>query len=375
MTEVIRLLHAIGTSEIGGTERFLLRLIGGMSRQFVNGIVVLDRPGALAEEYSSAAGFVVHLGKIGPIDWPLAAVRWQDARRRFDPDLLILYGARSNLLGRLFHGSNPVVMALRSTVIDDRGSAIAAALDRWTFNRVALCISNSRASIDRLVGKGYPPDRFSFVPQAIDLQKFEQEARVPAETDQSNTIISVANLKPVKDHRTLLRASGLLRKREIAHKLWIVGDGPERSNLEALARQLGVNEHVTFMGSQARTVPLLKAASVFVLTSRWEGAPTAILEAMAAGLPVVASNVGEVPRLVEDGISGRLVEPGNVEGFASAIEQLLADSALRQRWATAARERVQQFSFAATIPVYERLFAWAARRGELSELRAMQRCE
>ena len=122
----------------------------------------------------------------------------------------------------------------------------------------------------------------------------------------------------------------------------IVGDGPERARLEAEIRRLGLEGAVVLAGDRDDVAAMLARADVFVLSSTSEGLPLSILEAMAAGLPVVASSVGGVPEAVEDGETGLLVPPRDPVRLAAALERLLVDPALRRRLGSNGRERVRQ---------------------------------
>jgi glycosyltransferase involved in cell wall biosynthesis len=163
----------------------------------------------------------------------------------------------------------------------------------------------------------------------------------------------VTRLKAPKDGVTLARA---LRKLEPgAYRAAIVGDGPDRT---AVAAELG--DAGELLGERDDVAEQLARADVFVLSSRSEGLPMAILEAMAAGLPVVATAVGGIPELVADGETGLLVPPGDADALAEALRRLVADPELRRRLGDAARTRVEErFSLAATrrahVELYDRL--------------------
>jgi glycosyltransferase involved in cell wall biosynthesis len=135
----------------------------------------------------------------------------------------------------------------------------------------------------------------------------------------------------------------LARTRPDIH-LTLAGDGPDRAALEALAKQLGLSSRVTFLGyrSQAGVRELLAETDVFVLASLAEGVPVVLMEAMAAGVPVVATRVAGIPELIDDGVSGLLVPPGDAQALAGAIERLLNDSALRESFARRGREKVER---------------------------------
>jgi glycosyltransferase involved in cell wall biosynthesis len=138
----------------------------------------------------------------------------------------------------------------------------------------------------------------------------------------------------------------------------VVGDGPERAQLEALAGQLGLADRVHLAGHQQDVRPWLAALDVLVLSSDWEGMPNALLEAMAAGLPIVATAVGGVPEVVVDGATGLLVPPGDPSALAEAITRLLRDPDLRRTMGQAGRARVERrFSINETVRLTEELYA------------------
>jgi glycosyltransferase involved in cell wall biosynthesis len=171
-------------------------------------------------------------------------------------------------------------------------------------------------------------------------------------------------LEPVKDLPTFLRAAAALHARRPALRFQIAGDGSQREPLEQLARELGLEEVVAFPGFVA-AADGIGALSMLVMTSVFENAPMAVLEAMAASIPVVASRTGGIPELVGDD-GAQLVTPGDVDGFAGAIERLLDDPSLVEVQTRAAAQRFEarytvDANARATLAVYER--ALAARRG------------
>lgn len=360
-----RVLHVIGTSEVGGTELFLLRLLRAIdSSRFRSAVCVLDAPGTLAGRYAAAADDLWHL-RAGGSSWWRAISRWRRILRQERPDVLVLYGARANLLGRLAGRAIPVVSALRSTFVDEHGTQAAAWLDRITFCRVHVCVSNSRAAVERLRQRGYPAARLAYVPNGVDLSDFGAISRTAARqhygTDPSRPVVAcVANLKRVKAHDVLLDASRRLKSDGVDHELWLIGDGPERRQLEQRVSVLDLQSTVRFLGTIPDVPQRLAAADMAVLASRWEGMPTAVIEAMASGLPIVATRVGEVPSLVSDGVFGTLVAPDDADALAQALGELLRDRPRRELWGSRARQAAEEYSMASVIGQYERLFDWAA---------------
>jgi glycosyltransferase involved in cell wall biosynthesis len=153
--------------------------------------------------------------------------------------------------------------------------------------------------------------------------------------DAPARIVSVARLEAPKDQATLLEA--LARLRPLAWRLDLAGDGPREQEMRALAKRLGVAERVHFHGYLPDPAPLLARAQVFALASRSEGLPRSILEAMRAGLPVVATDVGGVSEAVADGVSGSLVPRDDPEALSQALASLLAEPSRRARLGAAAR--------------------------------------
>lgn len=156
-------------------------------------------------------------------------------------------------------------------------------------------------------------------------------------------VVCVARLSPVKNIELLLEACAALTRRGLDLRCAIVGDGRERESLEALWRRLGLEGVVTFLGSRSQREVLSwwQRASVAVLTSTSEGAPVSLMEAASCGVPAVATAVGGVPELVEDGVTGVLVRSGDANALASALERLLLDPGLAARLGRAAQRRAQ----------------------------------
>ena len=148
-------------------------------------------------------------------------------------------------------------------------------------------------------------------------------------------IVSIARLEPPKDHRTLLEALAALRS--LDWELELIGGGPLEEEARGLAAALGIAGRVRLSGYQPDPAVALARAQVFVLSSRSEGFPRSVLEAMRAGLPVVASDVGGVREAVSEGINGLLVPPGEPKALAGALEKLIAEAPERQRLGAAAR--------------------------------------
>jgi glycosyltransferase involved in cell wall biosynthesis len=191
----------------------------------------------------------------------------------------------------------------------------------------------------------------------VDLERFklkpQREPHVPAR------ILTVARLAPEKGHLVLFEALQMLHQRGVPVRLDLCGDGPFRSTLERSAVELGIADSVTFHGaiSQDSILEYLYDADVFCLPSFSEGLPVAIMEALAVGLPVVATAITGIPELVEDKVSGRLVRAARPDLLADAIESLVVDHSLRQLVTAEGRRRVEnEFSIDGIVPRLAKLF-------------------
>jgi glycosyltransferase involved in cell wall biosynthesis len=175
---------------------------------------------------------------------------------------------------------------------------------------------------------------------------------------QSSFVVgAVGRLEAEKGFDILIRSVHALIARDLDVRLVIVGEGGERKKLKDLAIELGIADRVLLPGWQADVRNYFEAMDVFALSSHREGLPNVLLEAMALQVPVVATRVNGVPRLVQDGRNGFLVEPGDWQGLATALAGLLKNSALREVFAIAARRLVEtRYSFATRMERLKRIY-------------------
>lgn len=170
-------------------------------------------------------------------------------------------------------------------------------------------------------------------------------------------LLSVANLRPAKDLHRLLHVMRQLLDRGHPVRLAIAGHGPLAAELAAVCTSLELGRHVHLLGHRSDVWALLRDSDVFVLTSRWEGLPVALMEAMAAGLPIVATDVGGIPEAVRPGVDGLLVGDPSVEGFADAVARVIVDPDMRGRMGTAAQDRAEMFDIRRSTRRLEQIYA------------------
>jgi glycosyltransferase involved in cell wall biosynthesis len=193
--------------------------------------------------------------------------------------------------------------------------------------------------------EGCRPDRVAVVPNGIDLRRFDalaaQGLQGPLPVAPGPRVAVIGNLWPVKGHRTLLEAAALLVPRLPQARFLCAGEGPERAHLEERIAALGLRENVLLLGHRMDVPAILTSCDAAALCSTAEGLSNAIIEAMAASLPVVATDVGGNSELVREGESGHLVPSGDAAALADRLGRLLEDEGRRRSFGQAGRARVE----------------------------------
>lgn len=336
---------------LGGAEHALLMLLGTLDRGAWAPTLLLDEAEGAQAIAGPAQALGVPVGYIDPM--PLGArgaARVPALARRLRrerPDvfhahlswpLACKYGLAAAVAARV-----PAVVGTVQLIPEfelDRSSALQLrALSRGVGRWIAV----SRDIAEQLVGRfRWPAERVEVVFNAVDVARFGGPGdggplrEALAGGASGPVVLTCARLDPQKGHRTLIEAAVSLPGAVFV----LAGDGPERPALEALAARLGVADRVRFLGQRSDVPELLAACDVFALPSLYEGSSLAVLEAMAAGRPVVSSSIGGTRELVEDGRSGLLVPPGDAAALAAALRRVLGDAALRSALTGRARERV-----------------------------------
>jgi glycosyltransferase involved in cell wall biosynthesis len=225
---------------------------------------------------------------------------------------------------------------------------------------VLTCVRGNAGMLRELAGPGA---RVEWIPHGVDLARFDGAGRAP---EPLPVMITVGHLSPAKGFDDAIRALALLRSRGREVTLWLVGDGPERAALEALAHESGVADRTRFFGTigHEELLPLYRRAWILIAPSRVlangrrDGIPNVIVEAMAMGLPCVGTRAGGIEEAIVPGETGALAEPGDPASLAEALESVLADPKALERLGRAARQRaLEQFdsarSFERTVALFE----------------------
>jgi glycosyltransferase involved in cell wall biosynthesis len=241
---------------------------------------------------------------------------------------------------------------------------------RRVFNRVVTSRHDRLIAVGDSVRQaliykeGLPASRIQVIYNGIDLEPVNLTPRQRTElrgvmgaTDQDFLIIQVARLDAIKDHPTALRVIAASAQENANIRLVIVGDGSEKSNIERQIVELSLNNRVTLLGKRNDVPKLLAAADAFLLTSVSEGIPVTIIEALAAGVPVVSTAVGGVPEVIENDVSGFLAPAGDVGKLAASLVRLAKDPGLRDRFARqGAMRAISRFSENGMIDQYANVY-------------------
>lgn len=286
--------------------------------------------------------------------------------RAWRPDVLHSHMVHANLLARLLRLVAPVP-ALVSTIhsINDGGRLRMTAY-RLTNRLVDRFTIISRLAADRYIGIGaVPADRLEVVPNAVDTTRFRRlpSARPALRSElglgDEFVWVAVGRFEEAKDYPTMIAAFGRLAARRPGSRLLLVGKGSLQDEVERQMQQGGLEHRIRFLGVRRDVPEILSAADGYILSSAWEGMPVVLLEAAAVGLPVVATRVGGVSEVVEHGVTGLLVPPGDPEALAEAMDSVETLSPEeRARMGAAGRALVEsQYGTSRIMDRWERIYS------------------
>jgi L-malate glycosyltransferase len=236
----------------------------------------------------------------------------------------------------------------------------------WEITRFSITKSDGITAVSDFLKRetvsafGVPADDIEVIPNFVDPTLYDR-VRNPCYKDAltrqgEKMVVHVSNFRPVKRVRDVVRIFGRIAER-IPARLVLIGDGPDRPEAAYEAQELGIGDRVVFLGKQDSVAELLACADLMLLPSRSESFGLVALEAMAAGVPVVASDTGGLPEVIDSGVTGYLAPVGDVEGMADAGIEVLSDQGRWSRMSAAARaSSVERYGVDAIIPQYERYY-------------------
>lgn len=256
------------------------------------------------------------------------------------PQVLCTFMFHANTAGAILARLAGVPVVVSSIRNERFGSRWRERVEAVTQRLCDVTVVNStRVAASLLARRIVRGDRCRVIPNAVDLGRFAPGA-CPARASTRHRLgvpseaflwLAVGRLEPQKDHESLLRAAARLRERHCDLRIAIAGDGPLRAPLRRLSQAMALEGTVHWLGLRHDVPDLLAASDAYVMSSRWEGSPNALLEALAGALPAAATDVGGVRDLVEDGRSGFLVRPGDSDALAVAMERVMSLSAEERR--------------------------------------------
>jgi glycosyltransferase involved in cell wall biosynthesis len=338
----LRVLHLDSASTWRGGQNQVLLTAQGMAARGHESRVAC-RAGSPLEGRARAEGLGVTALPFRGDLWPPAILALAVLLRRDRPRVLLLHDPHAVSAGlvasRLAGG--PALVAVRRVDFPLRG-----AFSRWKYAACDRTIVVSRAIGGIVEDGGLDAARLRLIYEGVidrPPQPGGREALAELGVPAGAPVVgNVAALTGHKDHVTLVEAMARLRPRAPEARLVIAGEGELRPALEALVRQRGLGDRVIFAGFRRDLDRILPALSVFCLSSHLEGLGTSVLDAMAFGLPVVATAAGGIPEAVEDGVSGRLVPPRDPAALADALAEVLGDEERRRALGAAGRQRFLQ---------------------------------
>jgi len=356
----LRVLHVIGGGEFGGAERHILNLATAINPDMAEVSVCClfaDPFVRVAREAGIRSHSVPMRHKL---DFGIVT-KLRDLIIEEGIHLVHTHGVRANLVGRLaarMAGIDTVVTTVHSLLVQDYPGLFSRLantfIERASRGLTTQFIAVSGGLQKALIQQGIPEKKITVIYNGLNPGLFQQADSAGRWREKAGfspgvpLVAIVGRLHPVKGHRYFLRsAAEILEKRTDVHFL-VVGSGPERDSLEEYTRKLGISEHVTFTGFVSDVTELMPDLNLLIVPSLWEGFGLTALEAMAVGVPVVATSVGGLPEIVEHGATGLLVPPANEAGLTRGISWMLDHPQEAVEMAAAARHVVEQ-KFTASV--------------------------
>ncbi|MHB0992073.1 MAG: glycosyltransferase [Burkholderiales bacterium] len=350
----MKILHIIASTGVGGAEKHLLDLCRLQQASGLDIAVALPAEGELAAALKKQ-GTACYLSRAGGRWNPWALWSLRRLIRQIDPDLVHAHMLKSAAMVGRANRSVPCVATAHN---------IVKHIGPFRFCRHVICVSDMvRDSLSR---RGYPPSRSSVVYNAVDMHTFGTDKRDSIRSQlgwqDKLVVLCVARLVPAKGQQYAIEAMAQLAAQLPGLYLVLAGSGPDRDKLTRLSSVLGVSDRVDFLGTRHDVPDLLAACDMYLQPSLKEGFCIAFLEAMATGLPCIGTQTGAIPAMLDSGVNGLLITPGDSLAIAEAIGAIAADGDRALRFARAARTAARsRFSpdkqTVDTIEVYRRVLS------------------
>lgn len=337
-------LHVVASAGLYGLERMLIGLLPALRALGCDATLAsMGAPGTPGGALGKA------LSSLGvPVCYPVftgrfsvrGVARLEATLRKTRPALVHLHGYKAIILGGPISLAKriPTVATFHTEVMKTTGFATHVAIEKHVVRRLHGLVAVSEPIRKELEDRGVPASRIRVIANGITDPGPQVDSERQRRTEPADPVlVFTGRLVEGKNVHLLLEAVHHLRGEFPGTRLLIAGDGPLRPALEAQADSLGISESVRFLGFVDDVYSLLTGATCFVLPSRAEGMPIALLEAMALSVPIVATTVGSIPHIVSDGAEALLVEPDDLPALLEALRRLLRDQRLRTRLGERAR--------------------------------------
>jgi glycosyltransferase involved in cell wall biosynthesis len=363
----LKVLHVIGGGEIGGAEELVLTQMNLLRRDGgVPSLVCLcSGPfAALARELGLPATVIpmrhkLDVSKVSPL---------LDHIRENEIQIVHTHGVRANLVARLAakKAGIPIVTTVHSVLRYDYNSwweaKLAWYLTRLTNSYTQKFIAISSAIAAEIAGMGVPSNRIAVIYSGLDMDKFERKSamtpakkRLPIKPGR-RIICMIARLHPVKGHEYFLQAAQTVAAQRDDVDFLLVGEGEERAKITGLIKKLGLTDRVKMTGYYEQVEEIYNISHILCVPSLMEGLGLVVLEAMYFGVPVIASAIGGMTELIEDGSDGILVPPRDASALSRAMLRVLDDEPLRESLIGGGRQRVEQFTVESMIRQVELIY-------------------
>lgn len=358
----MKVVHINSERAWGGGEAQTRYLIDGLKARGVENILIAQPQSKIAERVRQMEVEVVEIAMHG--EWDLRAVlKIVSVLRRTRPDIVQLHTSHAHTLGLLagrLAGIEPIVATRR---MDHK---VRGFFSKLKYRKVHHVVAISKVVQRLLIEGGVPSQKTSLIYSAVNCPSPypEGDLRMELGLEGLGPIIgTVATLGRRKGHRSLFEAIAMLKPRFPGVRLLVVGTGPLEVQLRDSAREQGVEEEVLFLGFRTDIPRVLNTLDVFVLASQSEGLGVSLLEAACGGLPLVGTDVGGIPEIVHDGVTGCLVPPGNSQVLAEKLAYLLDHPAKAAELGRQAQDLIRtEFSVETMVAKYHRLYQSLVRK-------------
>jgi L-malate glycosyltransferase len=372
----MHILHVIDNLEVGGTETQMVQMAQRLASSFDRVTVATLRAGGpLTEQLKEAGIEIVEFPKRRTMlsfqaAYQLIRMAWFIRREKIE--VVHAHDLWANLM------AIPAARLARARVIISSQRNLATLWWYTPFRRKFIrhvhllakhVVVNSMA-VKQLMENEFriPAERLHVLNNGVDFERFskprvDRQALFPGLASNSTLIVNVANMNTeIKGHAVLIEAAKEICASSPGVHFAFIGDGPLRRHLENRVRESGLQDRFLFLGRRRDVAEILSCADIFVFPSFAEGLPNSVLEAAAAGLPVIATQVGGIPEIIEHGVTGLLVAPGNTQALVAAVRQFLNNPLFAEMLAQAGQQRVRsKFCFDNAVTQLRMLYDCPAR--------------